>query len=96
MNVQLFQIIHSLVWCFCIYSTFKLKGNLKLIPIAIALIAFFVSPVRFEEKRISHIETRSFVVPEKIEVKTKTFKEKQLEEHNQLKSMSKGIQDEIN
>lgn len=68
--------------------------KVKVVTLFILLMMFAFSPITFKQEGMSKVErakAREFKIPERVNVKTKSFEQKQSEELNNLKQQSKGL-----
>ena len=99
MDINIFQLLTFAIWVGLGGSCYLFKNKKWWIcAAAIAFIAFFINPVKFEEEggaRLERSVSRFEDIPERVVVDQESYSDRQTKEHDKLKSESKEIENEI-
>lgn len=98
-NIQPFQLILIAVYVTLGFLFFKFDNkSFKITVVAIAVIVFFVNPIRFKQKGVESLErsiSRFDAIPEKVEVKTPEYDDFHKNEIDAMRSQSEEKKDEV-
>lgn len=99
MNVQPYQLIFVLIYTVFAIGMWKIKsGKVRVLILFLALILFFVNPIRFKQEGGAQIErsiTRFDSLPPKVDVEIEKFQQRQDNEMKKLKRQTEDLKDEI-